>query len=81
MMKSTHVTLPHDEYDYACALAKDGDRSFSAQISRMIRQHREADEQDKNLQSYGLSKKTAPDIKKVWDRYDRSDSGANVREE
>lgn len=81
MMKSTHVTLPHDEYDYTCSLAKDGDRSFSAQVSRMIRQHREAREQDKNFQSYGLSQKTIPDPKKVWDRYDRSESGTNVREE
>ena len=78
MMKSIHVTIPPDEYDYANELAKKGDRSFSAQIGRLIRQDREHRQQAENFGKYGIK---APNPEKVWDKFQRSESGADVREE
>jgi len=78
MMKSVHVTIPPDEFDYTNELAKTGDRSFSAQISRMIRRDREHRQQAENFGKYGIK---APNPEKVWETFQRSETGTEVREE
>lgn len=46
MMQRVHITLPPEEYEWVTGLAKNEDRSISAQFSRIIRSAKRVKEEE-----------------------------------
>ena len=46
MMKRVHINLPPEEYEWVTGLAKNEDRSISAQFSRIIRSAKRVKEEE-----------------------------------